>query len=365
MILLYALGAITLILLLYYSLFARFSFAAISEEKKPLSTFPVSLIVCAKNESENLRQNIPLWLLQNHPDFELILINDSSQDNTLEVMEEFAALDPRIKISNVENNEAFWANKKYALTLGIKKATHEHLVFTDADCSPAGNEWLIRMSQQFSEEKQLVLGYGGYKKNAGILNALIRFETAMTAIQYFSYAKSGMPYMGVGRNIGYTNSLFYKHNGFISHMKVPSGDDDLFVNEVATSKNTSIIDTPKAFTYSQAEKTWGSWWTQKRRHLSTASFYKKSHQLLLGLFYTSNFLFLALAITTILTPFWKIGMVIIGVKIVSQYLIIGFGAFKLKEKQLIPYILILDLLLLFLQMSIFISNSTAKPTKWK
>jgi len=367
MILLYALGVVTFILILYYLLFSGFSFSKISEEKKhiPTSFLPVSLIVCAKNEAENLKQNIPLWLEQNHPNFELILINDSSHDNTLEVMEAFAENDSRIKISNVKNNEAFWASKKYALTLGIKKATHTQLIFTDADCSPSSQSWLREMSQYFSEEKQLLLGYGGYKKDSGILNALIRFETVMTAIQYFSYAKSKMPYMGVGRNIGYTSQLFYKHNGFISHIKVPSGDDDLFVNEVATSKNTVIVTDPETFTYSQPKKTWKTWRIQKRRHVSTAKYYKKSHQTLLGLFYFSKLFFIALVIANMFTPFWKIALTIVGLKVLFQMLVIGFGAAKLKEKSLIPFIILLDLLLLISQLSIFISNSVAKPTKWK
>ncbi|MGJ8667442.1 MAG: glycosyltransferase [Patiriisocius sp.] len=367
MVILYALGVVTFILFLFYFLFSRFSFAKISEENTntSISTFPVSLIVCAKNEAENLKQNIPLWLEQNHPDFELILINDASNDDTLEIMESFAETDSRIKICNVENNEAFWASKKYALTLGIKKATRTRLIFTDADCSPASQSWLKNMSQHFSEEKQVLLGYGAYKKEAGLLNALIRFETAMTAIQYFSYAQSGMPYMGVGRNLGYTSQLFYKHNGFISHIKIPSGDDDLFVNEVADSKNTAIVIDPNTFTYSEPKKTWKAWITQKRRHVSTAKHYKKSHRILLGLYYTCRLLFFVLIIAVMFTSFWKIGLILLGAKILFQYLAIGFGAAKLKEKTLIPFILFLDLLLLVMQLTIFMSNRTSKPTKWK
>ena len=157
MVLLYVFAAVVLINCCYFLLFSRFSFSSLSE---PISSEmpPVSLIVCAKNEAENLQKHIPEWLDQDYPDFELILINDASADHTLEVIESFAENDRRIKVVNVKNIEAFWANKKYALTLGLKRAVNTHLVFTDADCRPASNQWLKEMTLRFSAEKQLVLG---------------------------------------------------------------------------------------------------------------------------------------------------------------------------------------------------------------
>ena len=189
MVLLYVFGAVALINCAYYLLFSKFALLKISE-KNTSEKYPVSLIICAKNEAENLKKNIPLWQQQQYSNFEIILINDASIDETLEVMESFAENDSRIQIVNVKNNEAFWANKKYALTLGIKRAKNTRLVFTDADCYPALMEWLKLMADKFSDEKQLVLGYGAYEKRPGFLNKLIRFETLMTAVQYFSYAKA-------------------------------------------------------------------------------------------------------------------------------------------------------------------------------
>ena len=363
MVLLYILGAVTFINILYYVLFSRFAFS--KTEAITHSKTPVSLIVCAKNEVENLEENIPHWLAQTHPNFELILINDASVDNSLQVMEAFQTKDSRIHIVNVENNEAFWGSKKYALTLGIKKATHHRLVFTDADCTPASNAWLTEMNAHFEGKKHLVLGYGGYQKKAGILNALIRFETLHTATQYFSYAKVGMPYMGVGRNLAYTNSLFYEKKGFMSHMKIKSGDDDLFVNEAATRMNTALCLEPNGFTYSKPKTTWSSWFTQKRRHISTATNYKKKHQFLLGLSFMTTVLFWTLSILTLLGPYWMIACGIIGFRILLQHIIFGKVAYRLKEQNLIPFLLFLEAFLFALHFVIFISNSFSKPTQWK
>lgn len=364
MVLLYVFGAVALINCVYYLLFSKLIFLKIPE-KITSEKYPVSLIICAKNEAENLKKNIPLWQQQNYSNFEIILINDASVDETLEVMESFAKNDPRIQIVDVKNNEAFWANKKYALTLGIKRAKHTRLLFTDADCYPVSAEWLAIMASKFSDEKQLVLGYGAYEKLPGFLNKMIRFETLMTAVQYFSYAKTGNPYMGVGRNLAYTSNLYYENKGFMSHIKIPSGDDDLFVNEAATSKNVAICIEPEAFTYSNPKKKKKKWLIQKKRHYSTAKLYKSKHRFLLGIYFVFNLLFWLLAPISLLTDFWAFGVVIIFIRIVFQYLIIGKAAKKLKEQDLVPLIPFYELFLVFTQISIFISNSSEKNSRWK
>ncbi|SRX74959.1 glycosyltransferase [Aequorivita antarctica] len=364
MVLLYVFGAVALINCVYYLFFSKLAFLKTSE-RITSEKYSVSLIVCAKNEAENLKKNIPFWQQQDYSNFEIILINDASVDETLEVMESFAENDSRIQIVNVKNNEAFWANKKYALTLGIKRAKNTRLIFTDADCYPASTEWLAIMADKFSDEKQLVLGYGAYEKSPGFLNKMIRFETLMTAVQYLSYAKAGNPYMGVGRNLAYTSNLYYENNGFISHIKIPSGDDDLFVNETATSKNVAICIEPEAFTYSYAKKNKKKWHIQKKRHYSTAKLYKPKHRFLLGVYYLFNLLFWLLAPISLFTGFWALGLGIIFIRIVFQYIIIGNAAKKLREEDLVPFIPFYELFLIFTQLSIFISNSSEKNSRWK
>lgn len=364
MVLLYVFCAFALLNCAYYLLFSKFALLKTSETA-PSEKYPVSLIICAKNEAENLKNHIPRWQQQQYPNFEIILINDASADDTLEVMEHFAENDPRIQIVNVKNNEAFWANKKYALTLGIKRAKNTRLVFTDADCYPASDGWLATMASRFSDEKQLVLGYGPYEKRPGFLNRIIRFETLMTAVQYFSYAQAGTPYMGVGRNLAYTSNLYYENKGFMSHIKIPSGDDDLFVNEAATSKNVAICTAPEAFTYSLPKKKKKKWILQKKRHYSTAKRYKPKHRFLLGAYYVGNLMFWVLAAAIMFTKYWHLGLAVVFTRLAFQYLIIGNAAKKLKEADLIPFIPLFELFLVFTQLSIFISNSGEKNAQWK
>jgi len=362
----YSFIAVICIQVIFYG-FIFGKFAAFKPKKVSNSIQPVSVIICAKNEETNLTKNLPFVISQSYPSFEIVLINDNSTDNTLKVMEAFKKDNDHIKIVNVEPVEKFWGNKKYALTLGIKAAKHNILLFTDADCKPMSKHWISEMSARFDSETSIVLGYGSYQKIKGsFLNLLIRFETFMTAVQYFSYSTIGLPYMGVGRNLAYKKELFFEANGFVSHMNIKSGDDDLFVNQMATSKNTSICIARNSVTESIPKKTFKSWFLQKRRHVSTASHYKLKHKILLSLFYCSQFLFWALAIVLLSFLYqWEIVLGLVLLRFIIQYTTLYSASTKINEKSLIIYTPLLEFFLIIIQFFIFIKNLISKPNHWK
>lgn len=352
---------------IYYFIFISSFLFPKKKLKKKNFELPVSVVICAKNEAKNLKEHLPLFSEQQYSNFELVLVNDGSYDETLQIMEEFQIEYPgKIKIVDVKPNEKFWGSKKYALTLGIKATSFEYLLFSDADCKPNSSEWISEMVQHFSENHQIVLGYGAFeKKTNSFLNKIIRFETLLTAIQYFSFANIGIPYMGVGRNIAYTKSAFFEVNGFAKHMNIKSGDDDLFINEVANKKNTTFCLSPKSFTISKPKENFKSWVSQKRRHISTANYYKFHHQFLLGLFYCSILLFWTFAI--ILTALNYKPLLIISLivfRFVLFYCSNTIAAKNLKETDLLLFMPFYEIFLILTQMFIFIKNLSSKPSHW-
>ncbi|AWG21565.1 glycosyl transferase family 2 [Flavobacterium faecale] len=364
--LLYFFIFIVVVQLVYYlGIFSNFAFA--KAQKITPKRIPVSVIVCAKNEEENALAFVPLLAEQNYPDFEIVLIDDASSDNTLEVFEAFEKQYENVRLVKVQNNEAFWGNKKYALTLGIKSAKKDYLLFTDADCYPTSKDWITAMTSQFTMHKTIVLGYGGYEKiSKSFLNKIIRFETVLTAVQYLSWAKAGHPYMGVGRNLAYKKEEFFNVNGFINHIQIRSGDDDLFINEAAHSENTTIAYTPESFTYSKPKTTYKEWFIQKRRHVSTANHYKTIDKIQLGIFYSSQFLFFTTAIILLSWQFqWMIVVGLVVARYIAAWTIVGSTARKLKENDIKFWFPVVELALILLQMNIFIRNILSKPVHWK
>jgi poly-beta-1,6-N-acetyl-D-glucosamine synthase len=238
---------------------------------------PVSVIICARNEAQNLEDFLPEILSQDYPDYQVVVVNDGSEDETDLLLARFKAKYSHLYYTSIAPDKKFYHGKKLPLSLGIKAAKHENMVLTDADCHPASDQWLRKMvTPLITGGKELILGIGSYKKTKGLANLWIRYDTFTIAIQYLGYALSGKPYMGTGRNLAYTKTLFSKNNGFKSHIYVASGDDDLFVQEAATKENTGICIDKDAHTISVPPGSFKKWNEQKQRHLSTSSHYRRN-----------------------------------------------------------------------------------------
>lgn len=269
-------------LLLVFPRTARYRFSPPADDAQP-SVPGVSVIVCAWNELENLQQLLPLLLEQRYPDFEVIVVDDRSNDGTFELLRQESERYPNLRRVHIGQTPKHITPKKYALTLGIRAARKEVVLLTDADCRPASPDWIAAMTNCLTADKALVLGFSPYQRQPGFLNACIRFETFFTALQYFSLALAGLPYMGVGRNLLYRRSLFLDSQGFNGHHHVLGGDDDLFVGSVATATNTAVCLNPAAFVWSMPKTSWRSWYWQKRRHLAVGKLYRPKFRRLLGL----------------------------------------------------------------------------------
>jgi len=326
----------------------------------------VSVVICARNEYANLKQNIPLMLQQDYPEYEVVVVNDNSQDDSLELLEEMAREHPRLKIVNLSQELNFFHGKKFPLSIGIKSAAHDILLLTDADCRPSSDHWINDMAGKFRGEKEIVLGYGGYERKNSLINLIIRYETLWVAIQYLSYALSGKTYMGVGRNMAYRKSLFYRHKGFSSHLTVASGDDDLFINSAATKRNVTIEIAHGSHTLSEPKLTMGAWVRQKRRHLTTWRYYRSGFKWMLGAWSSSQVIFLALFILLISLGF---NMIITGavffIRIVSFLLITKLSMNRLNERKLLLFSPIAELFLIVFYSLLSLINMVSKPDKWK
>jgi glycosyltransferase involved in cell wall biosynthesis len=283
----------------------------------------VSVIVCAHDEEQNLRALVPILLSQNHPDYEVIIVDDRSNDGTYDFLLRATSEDPKLRMVTVRDLPKHTTGKKFALTMGIKAAKHDWVLLTDADCRPSPN-WIHGMSQQFVNDTNMVLGFSAYEKQPGLLNSFIRFETFLTAIQYIGFALLGHPYMGVGRNLSYRKKLFLESKGFNDHLDIIGGDDDLFVNRNSKGATTRLALGKDVVTHSIPKKTWGEYFYQKLRHLSVGRRYRKGDRLLLGMFMCTWVLW---PFTIISLPFLGMNAAVVGGMILVRWicLLVLFG----------------------------------------
>lgn len=354
----------TVIQLTYLFFLATF----LSKVKRPRKTkieIPVSVIILVKNQGEDLLKLLPLLLEQTHANFEIVLINNASSDETTDIIESLAEKNAIIKIVNVENNEAFWASKKYALTLGIKASKYDHLLFTNADCNPVSKDWITEMSRNFTAKKEIILGYKKYKKANTVLNLFIRFDNLITAIKCFGFSKRDLSYMAFNGNYAYTKAAFFKVKGFIYHMKINFGEANLFIRDASTKENTTFCISENSFIETDAPTSFSKWYSDKKDVASIKKEYKFKHRFLLNGFTFTKVLFYALAVTLLFTYSHTLTLAVIAVYFLTNYIIIGLSAKKLKEPQIIFFLPFLEIGLLLFQISIFIANLKSKPNHWK
>jgi biofilm PGA synthesis N-glycosyltransferase PgaC len=327
---------------------------------------PVSIIICARNEDDNLTEFLPKILVQEYPDFEVVVVNDCSIDSTENVIDEFAKIFPNLKKVTIKEDDYYKHGKKYAVLIGIKGAKYDNLLFTDADCFPANDQWLNDMSSGFVNRKEIVLGYGAYLKSAGFLNKLIRFDTFLIASNYLSAAIKGKAYMGVGRNLAYKKDLFYREKGFARHYHITSGDDDLFINQACTKENTNVVVSHNAITYSLAKTSFRDWKRQKQRHLTTAPHYNSGSKTKITLGYISQYAFLFLFLSLFLFKTTMIAALAgLLLKICLQMIIFKKASEKLNEKDLWALSFFYEVILLIVYPIFHISKLFHKPNKWK
>lgn len=344
----YSFAAVTVVQLFYYTcFFCRIAFYKL-KPKTQTQQHAVSVIICARDEDENLARNLPGVLVQAYPStYEVVAVNDNSLDDSKYILQELKKTFKSLNVVELTQEAVHISGKKYPLSIGIREAKHEILLLTDADCVPASELWVEKMQAGYEEDIEIVLGYGAYHKRKGLLNKLIRFETFHTALQYLSYALAGIPYMGVGRNLSYKKSLFLRSKGFSSINHIPSGDDDLFINKTATKKNTAVVIDADAVTRSIPKTTWNGWLRQKSRHYTTAKFYKFQHKFLLGLYFATQFVFYPLLVAAVIMYDWRVALGLFGIRLLLQGFVLYRSMKKMGEEDLWPWFILLDMWMFF------------------
>ncbi|MCL2247162.1 MAG: glycosyltransferase [Lentimicrobiaceae bacterium] len=357
------LGLVVFFQILYYViLFFRFSFHK-QKLTEPKEYFPVSIVLVAKNEAHLLIKTLPKLLQQDYPYFEVVVVNDNSDDATPQLIKDFQTHHPNLKLIHLESSVTNIKGKKFPLSLGIKAASYEHVLLTDAHCFPASTQWVKLVARHFNDSTKIVLGFNSIKKKIGFFNALIRFDKLHKAIQYFSYCLAKIPFMGEGQNLAYTKTVFFNNKGFASQNHLRFGDDDLFVNQVATGFNCTIEYQKDAHTISPAQSNFRNWVLLKTFRTKTLKLYRKNVRFFLRFYhFLITFFYLALGFAIYINlhqSFYLLVVAsIVALKFIFQYISFGFAAAKLNETRLIPHILLFDILFaalnpLFFTASIF------------
>ena len=347
-------------LIYHWCVFSKLAFYKKKDKTKSDDQLePVSVVVCARDAYEYLQDLVPVLLTQDYPDYEIVIVNDCSEDETEEWLKDIERREPKIKPVQLRQHLNFFNGKKFPLSMGIKSAKNDLIVLTDVNCLPTNSQWLRSVVNSYGNNTEVVIGYSPYFNKKGVFNKIMRFDAVQYAIQYLSAALNKHPYMGIGTNLSYRKELFYRHKGFTSHYTTSVGDDDLFISQVAKGKNTEVlIDAENAILTTPPHK-FGMWAHIKSSRYSTIPQYDVKAKASSALFTWSHFLFYASFIALmLLKPAFALSigavyyipiLVFFFLLRYGSQMIIYHGATKrLGEKGLLPGLIVYDLIFAFL-----------------
>ena len=358
-ILLYSFLAVTTINCVYYLLFFRFSLLKHASSNKDVNV-PVSILVYSKNEQEKLTDFLHQFDKQTHANYELILINNASSDETRYIFEDYQKTHNNVSIVNVINNENFWGSRKYALTLGIKKAKFDNLLFTTTSAIFDSKNWITENVGLLSKNKQIVVGHSYFEKKGGFLNTLIRFSEIVSNLQNYGLAAISKPYQASQYNFGYSKALFFETNGFSDHMSINQGAEDLFLKKNATSKNTVLATSAASLVKKEAPKSFSKWLDYKVAKKQIAKHYNFNVKFNNSVFGLSQFTFFVLALLAAIYIPSTLLFSVIGFRYILIALVLFKTAFKLDDIKSVYFFPFMEIINSLVQLPIFMRNLSSK-----
>lgn len=353
----------------FYLRYLRLGGKVTSQTDSDVQLPAVSVIVCAHNEYDNLQDYLSILLEQDYPCYEVIVVDDCSEDGSDLLLERWSRQYGNLYHTFVPRGARVLSNKKLALTIGIKAAHHDYLLLTDADCRPESKFWIREMMQGFANQQtEVVLGFSPYFEKSDLLNHLIGYDTLFNGLQYMGMARAGKPYMGVGRNLAYKRETFFSVGGFKGLLGNRAGDDDLFVNRIANAANTVVVNNPNSIVWSVPKTTWREWFHQKRRHLSVSPQYRTQSKIQVTLEPLSRGIFYSCVLASAIVgsiELISIALALFLLRLLVQLIIINISARRLNMRRyglgLIAYDVFLPLITLYIMLT---QPLQKKPLYW-
>lgn len=263
----------------------------VEENKEEAAYLGITVIITAKNEAANLRSNLLDILEQDYPNFQVVVVNNGSDDSTAELLDDLSKIYSNLYVTYIPIGSEKLNNKKLAITVGIKAAKHDILLFTEPDSKPLSDKWILEVAREFNKGKEVVLGACRLIKKRGVVNNYIQYDNILNGIRYLTPALLKRPWFGIGRNMAYRKDLFYKEKGFSALLNVENGEDNLFIDKIANKDNIAVVLSNESLVESNVADSTRAWRKDRSSYLRTKKHLSKLFSRVFALEVVSRYLF--------------------------------------------------------------------------
>lgn len=267
---------------------------------------PVSVIVVADNNAEDLRANLDSLLSQDYePGYEVIVVVDKDEDGTGDFLKAYGKR-PNLYTTFVPDSSRYMSRRKLAITLGVKAAKNELILLTDATCRPVSDKWISVMASRLEEGTDIVMGYSNYIHEAGLFKVFYRFHCEYSN---FREACNGAAYGMAGNNIMFRKDVFMAGNGFQGNLKYLRGEYGFLVNKYAGHGNAAVETSCEGRVEDRVptRKEWHSvnlFYRETRRHLDRSFSHRLAFNLDMLSLYAGLVAGAGSAVYAVLTQMW-------------------------------------------------------------
>jgi len=207
----------------------------------------VSLIITANNKAGELKENLEYFLNQNYAPYEVIVVDECSEDDTQDVLAEMQQKYPGLRTTRIFPDTKFRSTKKLAINIGILAARYDIVLFAEINSRPASSSWVKAMASYFTPDTAVVLGYANYAAGKKRVN-FHRMYRFLRYLKMLLLVKGKTYVLGDGYNMAYRKGLYLANKVFSKNSQSYAGYDNEIVRilskagkvRVAKNKDTFI-----------------------------------------------------------------------------------------------------------------------------